>query len=204
MVAGQLLNVKIFNGAMRPPTQCVVPAFPTTHGGHVRVKAVAVVGGIAGSSACAEVSGARPGFAEVDAAGGKFRCDQAEVEGMLGGMPRPSEAVEGAFPKPPEAGRFCSGVVCGCGADCTAVGGTDEHDTKVGCDSSGNDHSRVGEAGGCSGGDSDGTYRFFDIGDADGCDNTGVEEVPRGLTTANLLTAVSASGVKPIPSSCFC
>ena len=62
------------NGEEGPPTQCVVPAFPTSHGGHVKARIAAieeVVGGNAGNSACAEkVSGGMPRPPEADAAVG--------------------------------------------------------------------------------------------------------------------------------------
>ena len=51
------------------------------------------------------------------------------------------EAEVGALPKPPEADRPSSRTGCGSGSGYTAGSGTDEHDTKFGCES---------DAGGCN------------------------------------------------------
>ena len=92
----------------------MVPALLTAHGGHVKARIAAieeVVGGIAG----AEVSGDRLRPPEADAAVGNIGCDRTEVEGMIGGMPRPPEDVVAA-------GVGCKPCGGGDAVGCNSVG----------------------------------------------------------------------------------
>jgi hypothetical protein len=105
----------VANGDVGPLTQCAMPAFPTVHGGHVKARIIAieeVVGSTAGNSAC-----------------------------VVKGQGTDQEAEVGALPKSPEADRPSSRTGCGSGSGYTAGSGTDEHDTKFGCES---------DAGGCN------------------------------------------------------
>ena len=199
------------DGEEGPPTLCVVPAFPTSHGGLVRarianieevVQAYREEGGL---SEAARASAIEPDAEDIgEAEGGS----SAGIEKVVGAMPRPPEVCDEAFETVERAmNSGCSGVTAGrliqvcdrtgnvwtIGADCLGVA--------VGCNGDSDDAGIIGGnlvAAGCSSATIEGVVGgmprppeagvavgvdciLYGCGVAGGCSSVGCEEVLGGL-----------------------